>query len=138
MKIQLEEFTSVWPIVAGFFTMLGCTATFETSTDITAAPFELTSSTSGKAPYPQGPHVQAKRFITHNFENIKQDMAQGGGEYIDSLGTVLGIPGQGLSQFAASMQASQLMTETMTPQGMWEVLRREDRTWPMSARGYAR
>jgi hypothetical protein len=79
MKRQLQKFMPVWLIAAGIFTMLGCTATSETSTDITAAPFELTSSTSGRTPYPLGLHVQAERFATHNFENLKQDMAQGRG-----------------------------------------------------------
>jgi hypothetical protein len=136
MNPRLRFFVPVCFTVA-LATIPGCTTTFETSTNITTAPFELTSSTSGTTPYPHGPTIQAERFVTHNFENLKHDMAQSRGEYIDSLGTLLGIPGQDLPEFAASMQESHLMSETMTPQAIWKVLSRDVRTWPMSGPGYA-
>ena len=137
MSLLLRNFMPVCFTVALSATMPGCT-TFDTSSDITTAPFDLTSSTSGTTPYPHGPTVRAERFVTHNFENLKQDVAQGRGEYIDSLGTLLGIPRQDLSQFAASMQESRFITETMTPQAMLDVLSRDARPWPISIRGYAR
>jgi hypothetical protein len=136
MSLLLRNFMPVCFAVALSVTMPGCT-TFDTSSDITTAPFDLTSSTSGTTPYPHGPTVRAERFVTHNFENLKQDVAQGGGEYIDSLGTLLGIPGQDLSQFAASMQESGFISETTTPQAMLDILSREARPRPISTRGYA-
>ena len=38
-------------------------------------------------------------FTTLNFENLKQDMAQGRGEYLASLGTLLGVPGDHQAEF---------------------------------------
>ena len=35
---------------------------------------------------------KAIAFTTLNFENLKHDMAQGRGEYVASLGTLLGVP----------------------------------------------
>ena len=40
-------------------------------------------------------------FTTLNFENLKQDMAQGRGEYLGSLGTLLGVPGDHQADFFA-------------------------------------
>jgi hypothetical protein len=133
MKNPLRHVMPIGLIVVFGVTMCGCT-TFETSTDITTAPFDLTSTTSGRSPSPHGPAIQAERFVTQNFEDLRQDMAQGRGEYIFSLGTLLGIAGPDLSQFAGSMQASPLIRQTMTPQAMWDVLRQEVRPWPTSAR----
>ena len=38
-------------------------------------------------------------FTTLNFENLKEDMAQGRGEYLASLGTLLGVPGDHQAEF---------------------------------------
>jgi hypothetical protein len=43
--------------------------------------------------------------MTLNFENIKQDMAQGHGEYLSSLSTLMGIPQDRQASFFAHAQS---------------------------------
>lgn len=42
---------------------------------------------------------RAIAFTTLNFENLKHDMAQGRGEYVASLGTLLGVPDAHQAEF---------------------------------------
>ena len=54
------------------------------------------SSTSGKSWFTEDGLIKADHrvhaFMAFNFENIKQDMAKGQGEYLDSLSTLMEIP----------------------------------------------
>ena len=57
---------------------------------------DILSSTSGKAWFTEDGLVKDEfkvdAFTALNFENVKQDMAQGRGEYLTSLGSLLGVP----------------------------------------------
>jgi hypothetical protein len=44
-------------------------------------------------------------FVALNFENLKQDMAQGHGEYLTSLSTLLGLPQDRQASFFAHAQS---------------------------------
>jgi len=76
-------------------TLSACTfkGTTEQVTDTTQ---NTTVSTSGRSWFTndglvrQGEHVNA--FAALNYDNLTHDMAFGGGEYLASLGTLLGVP----------------------------------------------
>ena len=66
------------------------------------------SSTSGRSWFEDGVikadhRVQA--FMAFNFENIKQDMAKGRGEFLDSLSTLMEIPADRRAAFYAHAQS---------------------------------
>ena len=66
------------------------------------------SSTSGKSWFEDGVikadhRVQA--FMAFNFEYIKQDMAKGRGEFLDSLSTLMEIPPDQRASFYAHAQS---------------------------------
>jgi DUF3015 family protein len=44
-------------------------------------------------------------FVAFNFENLKQDMAKGHGEYLTSLSTLLGVPQDRQASFFAHAQS---------------------------------
>ena len=97
-----------------------------------------TVSTSGRSWFTEDGVVRhgedANAFATLNFENVKQDMARGHGEYLDSLGTLLGIPNERRADFTVVAQnhyqtltgsgqatAAELLTalgETLSAQGI--------------------
>jgi Protein of unknown function (DUF3015) len=82
-------------------TLSGCSIT-ETINDIL-------SSTSGRSWFTEDGLVKADHrvdaFMTLNFENVKQDMAQGHGEYLSSLGTLMGIPQDRQASFFSHAQS---------------------------------
>jgi hypothetical protein len=51
------------------------------------------------------PDQKVNAFVTFNFENLKQDMAQGHGEYLTSLSTLLGVPQDRQTSFFAYAQS---------------------------------
>jgi hypothetical protein len=64
-------------------------------------------------------------FTTLNFENLKQDMAQGRGEYLASLGTLLGVPGDYQAEFFTLTREKYpilFVSERTTPGEMLAVL----------------
>src|SRR5690242_18174474 len=67
-----------------------------TTDEITDTTQNTTVSTSGRSWFTndglvrQGEHVNA--FAALNYDNLTHDMAFGGGEYLSSLGTLLGVP----------------------------------------------
>ena len=67
--------------------------TIKATTDPTT---DILSSTSGAAWFTEDGIVKDEfkvvAFTAFNFENVKQDMAQGQGEYLTSLGSLLGVP----------------------------------------------
>jgi hypothetical protein len=87
--------------VALILTLSGCSTT-ETISD-------FLSSTSGKSWFTEDGMVKADRrvdaFMTLNFENLKQDMAQGRGEYLASLSTLMGISQDRQASFFAHAQS---------------------------------
>jgi hypothetical protein len=82
-------------------TLSGCSIT-ETINDIL-------SSTSGRSWFTEDGMIKADQkvnaFMALNFENIKQDMARGHGEYLASLSTVMGIPQDYQASFFAHAQS---------------------------------
>jgi hypothetical protein len=79
-------------MLAGFS---GCTlkATLDTTTD---GATNFLSSTTGKSWWTEDGLVknneEARAFVAMNYENLLQEMAEGQGEYLYALGTILGVP----------------------------------------------
>jgi len=72
-------------------------------------------------------------FAHVNFENLKQEMAQGGGEYLASLATLLGIPGIHQSEFFALTQGrytALFKSSKTTPSDMLTALNQEISSHP--------
>ena len=67
-------------------------------------------------------------FTTLNFQNLKEDMARGQGEYLISLGTLIGVPADYQAEFSALAQAkypSLVSSDRTTPGEMLVALSRE-------------
>ena len=82
-------------------TLSACTVT-ETVKDI------LSSTTPGDWFTGDGllkPDQKVNAFVAFNFENLKQDMAKGHGEYLTSLSTLLGVPQDRQASFFAHAQS---------------------------------
>ena len=82
-------------------TLPACTIT-ETVKDI------LSSTTPGDWFTADGllkPDQKVNAFVALNLENLKQDMAQGRGEYLTSLSTLLGVPQDRQASFFAHAQS---------------------------------
>ena len=69
----------------------------------------ILSSTSGRSWFTEDGLVKedqrANAFMAFNFENVKQDMANGQGEYLASLSTLMGIPQDRRASFYAHAQS---------------------------------
>ena len=69
----------------------------------------ILSSTSGRSWFTEDGLVKEDQrvnaFMAFNFENVKQDMAIGQGEYLDSLSTLMGIPQDRRAAFYAHAQS---------------------------------
>ena len=67
------------------------------------------SSTSGRSWFTEDGLIKTdhrvQAFMAFNFENIKQDMAKGQGEYLDSLSTLMEIPADRRATFYAHAQS---------------------------------
>jgi Protein of unknown function (DUF3015) len=67
------------------------------------------SSTSGQAWFTEDGVIKTdhrvQAFVAFNFENLKQDMARGHGEYLDSLSTLMEIPADRRATFYAHAQS---------------------------------
>jgi len=80
-------------------------ATTDTTTDGTT---EFLSSTSGKTWWTEeglvreGEHAGA--FVSVNYENLLQNIAQGEGEYLQAFGTILHVPSAEQRTFADQLQ----------------------------------
>ncbi len=76
-----------WPLAA-------CTVT-ETISEGLGTTKDFLSSTTPGAWFHDGvlkPDQKVNAFVAMNFENLKQDMAKGRGEYLISLSELLGVP----------------------------------------------
>lgn len=82
----------------------GCTvkATLKTTTD---GFVNVLSSTSGKSWWDEDGLVRKEErlnaFVALNYENLKQDMARGQGEYVAALSNLLGVPEGRRAEFSA-------------------------------------
>jgi hypothetical protein len=68
----------------------------------------LSSTTPGSWVTADGllkPEHKVTAFVTLNFENLKQDMAQGQGEYLTSLSELFGVPQNGRQAFFSFAQS---------------------------------
>ena len=80
------------------------------------------SSTSGKTWFTEDGLIKTdhrvQAFMAFNFENIKQDMAKGQGEYLDSLSTLMEIPPEHRASFYAHPQSrySHVVQQKSSPQ----------------------
>ena len=88
----------------GLIVLAGCTSPTGTTKDS----FEMTSSTSGRTWFSADGTVadneKVAAFATLNFTVLKVDMARGEGEYLGSLGTLIGVPEARRLEFQALVQ----------------------------------
>ncbi len=95
MKSSNARFALLFSAFILLLTLPACTTkgTIKATTDPTT---DILSSTSGAAWFTEDGIVKdefkVEAFTAFNFENVKQDMAQGQGEYLTSLGSLLGVP----------------------------------------------
>lgn len=103
----------VIPIIA--FAMSACSlidATTDTTTQVTdgvthATTDILSSTTPSSSDDSANNRVKkARNFAKYNFINLQQDIAQGRGEYMTSLETLMGVPSQNHVEFALFAQAN--------------------------------
>jgi Protein of unknown function (DUF3015) len=90
------------PCAAGLMLSLSACSITETINNIL-------SSTSGRSWFTEDGLVKENQkvnaFMAFNFENVKQDMANGQGEYLDSLSALMGIPQDRRAAFYAHAQS---------------------------------
>jgi hypothetical protein len=85
----------------------GCTlkATFDTTSDATS---NFLSSTTPGAWYTEDGLLRAEQKVTaftaYNQTNLEQDLARGQGEYLTSLGTLLGVADDRQASFRSNAQ----------------------------------
>lgn len=94
------------------------TVACDVTTELTKAPFELTStivkptgeftsSTSPGANFFTGP-VKARRqleaFAANSYEDVRADIARGQGEYLTSIASLAGVPAAAQEGFQVDMQ----------------------------------
>jgi hypothetical protein len=109
MRIQTCRVPRLLASVAlALLALSACTTkgTIKATTDPTT---DILSSTSGKTWFAEDGYVhdeyKAIAFASLNFTNLNQDMARGQGEYLASLGTILGVPADRQEAFGALAQA---------------------------------
>ena len=87
----------------------GCTlkSTVKQTTDTTS---NVTGTTSGRTWWNEDgllhPEHKLTAFMALNQTNVEQDLARGQGEYLTSLGTLLGVPSDQQSAFQAKAQGA--------------------------------
>lgn len=111
------------PLLALALVMPACTfkGTTNQTTDTTS---NITGTTSGKSWFDGGlvkKGQEVNAFADLNFENLKQDMAMGRGEYLASLSSLMGIAPAHQDEFFALTQvhyATLVRSEQTTPSEM--------------------
>ena len=100
MERTILSFSRVAAVVSLILYMSGCSVT-ETVSNF------LSSTTPGdwytSDGLPKAEH-RVDVFLATNLNNVKTDIARGGGEYLDSLGRLLDVDAGGQDKFAAMMQ----------------------------------
>lgn len=113
----------LFPIAVLALAMSGCTfkGTTKQTTDTTS---NITGTTSGKSWFEGGlvmKDQEVQAFADLNFDNLKQNMAAGHGEYLASLGTLLGVAPAHQDEFFALSQThytTLVRSEQTTPAEM--------------------
>jgi hypothetical protein len=89
MNITARRALGLLSVTAFLVTLTACT------TKLTPNPTDTTSSTTPGAFFTQDGLLKddqkVNAFVAFNFENLKDEMARGQGEYLTSLGTLLGV-----------------------------------------------
>jgi len=101
---------AVWTILPVLILLAsGCTlkGTIKQTTDTTS---NVTGTTSGRTWFTEDgllrPEHKLTAFTTLNQMNVEQDLARGQGEYLTSLGSLLGVPSDQQSVFQAKAQGA--------------------------------
>ena len=101
------------PCAAGLVLSLSACSITETINNIL-------SSTSGRSWFTEDGQLKTdhrvQAFMAFNFENLKQDMAKGQGEYLDSLSTLMEIPPDRRAAFYAHAQSRYPFVVQSSPQ----------------------
>jgi len=119
----MKRWLSFVSIAALVLVLPACTfkGTTNETTDTTS---NITGTTSGKSWFEGGlvkKDQEVNAFAHLNFENLKQDMAAGHGEYLASLGSLMGIAPAHEANFFALTQAhytTLIRSEQTTPAEM--------------------
>jgi hypothetical protein len=104
----------------------GCTlkSTIKQTTDTTS---NITGTTSGRSWFNEDgllkPEHKLTAFAAINQENVEQDLARGQGEYLTSLGTLMGLPNDRQAGFRAKAQGAFLTLMTSDQQARLQQLR---------------
>jgi hypothetical protein len=124
---QFRIYCSVFTIVTNLLLIsTGCTlkGTTNETTDTTS---NITGTTSGRIWWNEdgllNPEHKAIAFATYNEANLEQDLARGQGEYLTSLGTLLGVTQEVQPAFQAAAQDRFAQLETADHQVRLEQLR---------------
>jgi hypothetical protein len=119
----MNRWVSFVSIAALVLVLPACTfkGTTNQTTDTTS---NITGTTSGKSWFEGGlvkKDQEVNAFADLNFENLKQDMAAGHGEYLASLGSLMGIAPAHEAEFFSLTQAhyaTLIRSEQTTPAEM--------------------
>jgi hypothetical protein len=124
---QFRIYCSVFTVVTNLLLIsTGCTlkGTTNETTDTTS---NITGTTSGRIWWNEdgllNPEHKAIAFATYNEANLEQDLARGQGEYLTSLGTLLGVTQEVQPAFQAAAQDRFAQLETADHQVRLEQLR---------------
>jgi len=124
---QFRIYRSVLTVVTTLLLIsTGCTLK-GTTDEITDTTSNITGTTSGRIWWNEdgllNPEHKAIAFATYNEANLEQDLARGRGEYLTSLGTLLGVTQEVQPAFQAAAQDRFKQLETADHQVRLEQLR---------------
>jgi len=124
---QFRIYRSVLTVVTTLLLIsTGCTLK-GTTDEITDTTSNITGTTSGRIWWNEdgllNPEHKAIAFATYNEANLEQDLARGQGEYLTSLGTLLGVTQEVQPAFQAAAQDRFAQLETADHQVRLEQLR---------------
>ena len=99
---------TLWTVLPVLMLLVsGCTLK-GTTNEITDTTSNVTGSTSGRTWFTEDgilhPEHKLIAFTALNQMNVEQDLARGQGEYVTSLGTLLGVPDDQQAAFRAKAQ----------------------------------
>lgn len=111
-----STFLRLVPVTIALLSLSACTLR-ATTAEISDTTHNTTVSTSGRSWFTEDGLVrqgeQVNAFAALNIENLRQDLARANGEYLASLGTLLGVPSE---QQAIFFQLAQAQFQT----GRWQ------------------
>ena len=126
----MKQLRTYYLMFAGMTALLmisaGCTlkGTTNETTDTTS---NITGTTSGRIWWNEdgllNPEHKAIAFATYNEANLEQDLARGQGEYLTSMGTLLGVAPEAQPTFQAAAQDRFAQLKTADQQARLEQLR---------------